>query len=103
MEITKSRLKQIIKEEMDRMSYEEPEEEYEEFSSVEGQDPELDYEGFMTKSQLFRTAECSMELHDMISDEENLPEWMQAKITEAAKSIQDVYNAYKYDKMRGTV
>jgi hypothetical protein len=71
--------------------------------SVEGQDQELDYEGYMTKGQLYKIGEAALKLHDMIEDGENLPEWMQSKIAQAEQMIQSAYNAFKYDKVRGTV
>lgn len=69
-------------------------------SSVEGQDPEMDYEGYMTKSQLFKIGEYAVKMHDMIDDGDNLPEWMQSKIAQMAQSIGDVYHALGYDVTR---
>jgi hypothetical protein len=96
MEISKVRLKQIIKEEMEamQMGYDD---------SVEGQDQELDYEGYMTKSQLYQIGQYALELHDMIQDGENLPEWMQSKVAQMARDISSVKHALEYDKKRGTV
>jgi hypothetical protein len=71
--------------------------------TVEGQDQELDYEGYMSKSQLYKIGEAALKLHDMIQDGDNLPEWMQSKIAQAEQMIQSAYNAFKYDKVRGTV
>ena len=130
MKITVSReeLKQIIKEEWEREMLLEMQgaemahsvlgsDEAEEFGfdnppsdmpqgydeTVEGQDQELDYEGYMTKSQLYKIGEAALKLHDMIEDGDNLPEWMQSKIAKAEEMIQSAYNAFKYDKVRGTV
>ena len=107
MKITVSReeLKQIIKEEWEReaileMQGEVPEG-YDE--TVAGQDQELDYEGYMTKSQLYKIGEYALELHDMIQDGENLPEWMQSKVAQMEKDIGSVKHALEYDKKRGTV
>lgn len=96
MQITKTRLKQIIKEEMEYMSsgYDD---------TVAGQDQELDYEGYMTKSQLYKIGQYALELHDMIEDGENLPEWMQAKVSQMEKDIGSVKHALQYDKERGTI
>ena len=96
MQITKTRLQQIIKEEMDYMSsgYDD---------TVAGQDQELDYEGYMTKSQLYKIGQYALELHDMIEDGENLPEWMQAKVSQMEKDIGSVKHALQYDKERGTI
>jgi hypothetical protein len=72
-------------------------------ATVEGQDQELDYEGYMTKSQLFKIGEYALKLHDMIQDGENLPEWMQSKVSQMEKDVGSVFHALKYDKVRGTV
>jgi hypothetical protein len=107
MKITVSReeLKQIIKEEWEREMLLEMHDEipmgYDE--TVQGQDQELDYEGYMTKSQLFKIGEYALKLHDMIQDGENLPEWMQSKVSQMEKDVGSVYHALKYDKVRGTV
>ncbi len=102
MEITKAKLKQIIKEEMQMMQMQdEIPQGYDD--SVMGQDQELDYEGYMTKGQLYKIGQYALEMHDMIEDGENLPEWMQSKISEMARSIGDVKHALEYDKERGTV
>ena len=107
MKITVSReeLKQIIKEEWEREMLLEMHDEipmgYDE--TVQGQDQELDYEGYMTKSQLYKIGEYSLKLHDMIQDGENLPEWMQSKVAQIEKDVGSVYHALKYDKVRGTV
>jgi hypothetical protein len=94
MQITKSRLKEIIKEEIEAMGYDD---------SVSGQDQELDYEGYMTKSQLYKIGQYALELHDMINDGDNLPEWMQAKVSQMEKDIGSVKHALQYDKERGTL
>jgi hypothetical protein len=112
MKITVSReeLKQIIKEEWEREMLLEMHTEAEQMpvpegydETVEGQDQELDYEGYMSKSQLYKIGEAALKLHDMIQDGDNLPEWMQSKIAQAEQMIQSAYNAFKYDKVRGTV
>ena len=96
MQITRGRLKQIIKEEMDRVQTG--------FDDTVGdQDQELDYEGYMTKSQLYKIGQYALELHDMINDGDNLPEWMQSKVAQMEKDIGSVKHALEYDKKRGTV
>ena len=102
--LTRSELKQIIQEEWNRAEALEqgsPTDGYDE--TVEGQDQELDYEGYMTKSQLFKIGEYALELHDMIKDGDNLPEWMQSKVSQMEKDIGSVYHALEYDKKRGTI
>lgn len=48
---------------------------------------EYDEEGDMAKSDLQIMADAALELHGMLADEENLPEWVQAKITLATDYI----------------
>jgi hypothetical protein len=96
MQITRGRLKQIIKEEMDRVQTG--------FDDTVGdQDQELDYEGYMTKSQLYKIGQYALEIHDMLNDGDNLPEWMQSKVAQMEKDIGSVKHALEYDKKRGTV
>jgi hypothetical protein len=86
MKLTTEKLKQIIKEEIDSMV---------DFN------PEYDAEGSMSKSQLYKISEYAMELHNMIGDDDNLPEWMQSKISQMAKMIGDVKHALEYDQRSG--
>ena len=51
---------------------------------------EYDYEGSMAKSQLITMADAAEELHDMLDDKENLPEWCQNKIAKATDYIDSV-------------
>jgi len=44
---------------------------------------EYDQEGEMAKGQLDRAADAAQELHDILDDSDNLPEWVQSKITKA--------------------
>lgn len=53
---------------------------------------EYDYEGEMAKIQLRAMIDQADELVDMFEDNENLPEWVQNKITKAADYIKDVYS-----------
>jgi len=102
--LTRSELKQIIQEEWNRaeiLEQSSPTGGYDE--TVEGQDQELDYEGYMTKSQLFKIGEYALKLHDMINDGDNLPEWMQSKVSQMEKDIGSVYHALEYDTKRGTI
>ena len=102
--LTRSELKQIIQEEWNRaeiLEQNSPTDGYDE--TVDGQDQELDYEGYMTKSQLFKIGEYALKLHDMINDGDNLPEWMQSKVSQMEKDIGSVYHALNYDTKRGTI
>lgn len=97
MKISKSRLKEIIQEELDMYQVEGPIEQPEELSG----DPEYQQEGYMTKSQLFKIGEYAMKLHDMIEGDDDLPEWMQSKVSQMSKMIDDVFHALDYDMQSG--
>jgi hypothetical protein len=65
------------------------EEESDEHEEHEGGEPsaddkaEYDQEGRMAKSELKTAKDAAAELQSILDDEENLPEWVQAKITKA--------------------
>lgn len=48
---------------------------------------EYDYEGAMAKTQLQTICRAAAELKDILKDDENLPEWVQSKITKAEDYI----------------
>jgi hypothetical protein len=58
-------------------------------------------EGRMTKSQLDRIARYAQHLHDTLRDDDDLPEWVQAKIAVAAENMSKVkhYLEYKIKRM----
>lgn len=93
MKIARSRLKEIIQEELEMYS-DEP-------SQDEMGDPEYDQEGYMTKSELYKIGKYALELHDMIQGDDNLPEWMQSKVSKMAQMIGDVKHALEYDQEEG--
>ena len=59
---------------------------------------EYDYEGDMAKTQLKGVVRNAQELHDLLQPADNLPEWVQSKITLAADYIQ---TATDYMKSKG--
>lgn len=60
---------------------------------TEAKDPgEYDYEGEMAKVQLRAMIDQAEDLVEMFEDNENLPEWVQNKITKASDYIKDVYS-----------
>ena len=59
---------------------------------------EYDYEGDMAKTQLKGVVRNAQELHDLLQPADNLPEWVQSKITLAADYIQ---TAADYMKSKG--
>tara|TARA_Y100000593_G_C4294140_1_gene329753 strand:+ start:1085 stop:1630 length:546 start_codon:yes stop_codon:yes gene_type:complete len=89
MKITKKQLRRIIKEEIHTVSL------------SKGRD--LDHskgEGKMTRSQLHHIAEYAVVLHDMIRDEDDLPEWVQSKIAVAASDMGKVKHYLEYKLLR---
>jgi len=65
---------------------------------------EYDYEGQMSRTQLQTILRNSKDLIDMITDEENMPEWVQSKITLAQDYISSVrdYIQSKEELAEGT-
>ena len=62
----------------------------------EAKDPEeYDKEGDMAKTQLKTMIDAAQELHDQLSDDENMPEWVQNKITKATDYIDSVRDYMK--------
>ncbi len=61
---------------------------------------ERDHEVQMAKSDLYKTANYAIKLHNMlknVSEEQGIDGWMQAKITKAADYISSVYHSMEYD------
>jgi hypothetical protein len=64
---------------------------------------EYDREGDMAKDQLHTLVKASKELHSILDDDDNLPEWVQSKITKALdyiKSANDYMDQEKHDSDR---
>ena len=62
----------------------------------EAKDPnEYDQEGDMAKTQLKTMMDAAQELSDMLGDNDNLPEWVQNKITKATDYIDSVRDYLK--------
>ena len=57
---------------------------------VELKEEEVDYEGEMAKSELYRIIENAEELFQMLDDDTQLEAWVQSKITKAADYIASV-------------
>tara|TARA_Y100000996_G_C22147254_1_gene488851 strand:+ start:130 stop:528 length:399 start_codon:yes stop_codon:yes gene_type:complete len=60
-----------------------------------------DREGRMTRSHLYKISKYSQSLHDLLRDDDDLPEWVQSKIARAADKMQSVhgYIDYKLNRM----
>lgn len=70
--------------------------------AVDPEDPinkgEYDQEGDMAKDDLQTINGAAQELYDILQSDENLPEWVQAKITKAADYIDTVRDYLKANK-----
>lgn len=53
-------------------------------------------EGRMAKSDLYKIANYAQELHEMLRDDDDLPEWVESKITKAAEYMSAVNHYLKY-------
>jgi len=63
----------------------------------------LDYgtgEARMTRSQLYKVANYAQELHDMLNDEDDLPEWIQSKISVMDNDIGKIKHYLEYKILR---
>ena len=63
---------------------------------MEGVLDATDEDGWMAKSQLYKLAKYSVQLHGMINDTDNLEPWVQAKITKASSYIGAVMHYMEY-------
>lgn len=88
MKISKQRLQQILKEEL-------------ELANITLPNGEIDHEGRMAKRQLEDIAEYSRELCQILEDDTQLESWVQAKITKAADYISKVKHYLEYEMKTG--
>ena len=88
MQITEKELRSLIREMIDV-----PEEMGRQLGYGEG-------EGRMTKSQLYKIGQYGAKLHDMLGDDDDLPEWVQAKIAVIAHDIGKIKHYLEYKIMR---
>ena len=65
-----------------------------------GKDDYVDDEGRMAKSQLYKMAKYAVKLHRMLDDMEQLPAWVQSKITKASSMMSAVYHYLDYEMVR---
>ena len=65
-----------------------------------GKDDYVDDEGRMAKSQLYKMAKYAVKLHRMLDDMEQLPAWLQSKITKASAYTSMVYHYLDYEFAR---
>jgi len=72
MKLSKQRLREIIKEEVEAMS--------------------ADPEGSMGKSQMLKSKEYAEKITSVLDDDTQLPAWVQSKLTIASKNLSDVWH-----------
>ena len=54
------------------------------------------HEGRMTKAKLFRLAQMAQRLHDKLADGDDLPGWVQDKVTTAEDRLQSAHDYILY-------
>ncbi len=54
------------------------------------------HEGRMTKAKLFRLAQMAQRLHDKMVDDDDLPEWVQDKVTTAEDRLKSAHDYISY-------
>jgi hypothetical protein len=72
----------------------------EEMESGGLQDVELDYEGEMSKSNLYHLAKNATMLHNILEDDTNLEPWVQEKIAIANSMIKSVTDYMEYQTLK---
>ena len=65
-----------------------------------GKDNYVDDEGRYAKSQLYKMGKYAVKLHRMLDDMEQLPAWLQSKITKASDYMSMVYHYLDYEFAR---
>ena len=65
-----------------------------------GKDDYVDDEGRMAKSQMYKMAKYIVKLTNMLDDMEQLPAWVQSKITKASSMMSAVYHYLDYEMVR---
>jgi len=90
MKISKERLKQIIKEELD----------VGEAGGSYPKDPH-GYEGNMVKQNLWKIAEYAKKMHSLIADDEDIEPWVEEKIAIAAYMMDSTGHHVQYEKEVG--
>ena len=67
-----------------------------------GKEKSDSHEGRMTKAKLFRLAQMAQRLHDKMADDDDLPEWVQDKVTTAEDRLSSAhdYIAYKIHRLK---
>ena len=75
----------------------------EDFKMLRSMKEEVDYEGEMAKSELYRIIENAEELFQMLDDDTQLEGWVQSKITKAADYLNSVTQYLKYQSVKSNM
>ena len=86
MKLTKDTLRQLVLEELEQANVPQHQEHG---------------EGVMAKRQLLQIGEYSKMLMEMLEDSDELPSWVQAKLTKAADYMDTVYHHMNGEKVLG--
>ena len=65
-----------------------------------GKDDYVDDEGRFAKSQLYKMGKYAEKLHNMLDDMEQLPAWVQSKLTKASDYVSMIYHYLDYEFAR---
>ena len=105
MKLTKSKLYQLIREELEihlapeNLDELDPEEAYGLGYQAKEDHEEGSGEGSMARKQLARTSELASMLQTSITDDTNLEEWVESKITKAYDYLSSVMNYMRGDEL----
>jgi hypothetical protein len=94
MKTTRARLAEIIKEEYEALT------ECGECGDMEHSGDVEDYEADMFKGHLYTMAKQAHQLNEIISEHEDIEEWVQEKIAVAANALDTVYDYLMYQKSK---
>lgn len=95
MKITRQRLAEIAREELKDILNE-----CADCGDMEHHGDVEDYEADMFKGHLFTMAKQAADLNEMISEQEDIEEWVQEKIAVAAHALDTVYDYLVYQKSK---
>lgn len=95
MKITRERLAEIAKEELKTLL-----ECHEKYDDMEHHGDVEDYEADMFKGHLYTMAKQARQLNEIISEHEDIEEWVQEKIAVAAEALDTVYDYMMYQKSK---
>lgn len=57
-----------------------------------------EHKSYMAKPQLYAIARMAAELHQLLEDDEPLPDWSESHIAKCEQMLQSIYNKITYQK-----